>query len=213
MRLLLFNIFRGNLIGFHVILKQFGFPKTVRIVSKMQYTLLFDNPFKVINKKKKPDRNARLSQKQMAPLIVLHDILLNEGIERDYIVSLLAVLCNEVAVAFLSFNIPVIKKEKYQTWPKQKKMFFLQKIAGRFFNAGAVLEMNNDDAFSMTVTHCYFSEYSESLGKCELGPLFCASDRCYFEKEQPDILFERNNTLAEDKKPCDFSFSWKEAKR
>ncbi len=210
MRLFFFNLLKGNRIGFCCILKEFGFFPSLRFTGKLQFRLLFKNPFIDINKKDRPGKNAKLSQKQMAPVVVLYEILLDSGLPKEEVLNFLRVLCNSVAVAFLSFSVPALKKDKYRSRDRDSKLRFLGKIAGRFFNADADTRLNEKDEFFMDVKRCFFARYSMELGYPELGVLFCGADRVYFEEFQGEVEFSRTVTLAEDGVECDFAFTWKE---
>ena len=71
-------------------------------------------------------------------------------------------------------------------------------------------KLEGDDTFIINVQQCHFATYAQMLELPEVGAIFCAADRYFFEQFQKDIKFERTQTLARDGKPCDFKFNWVE---
>ena len=70
--------------------------------------------------------------------------------------------------------------------------------------------MISETEFAINVHHCHFASYAIQLQVPELGPIFCESDRFFFEHYQEEVDFDRSQTLAIDSKPCDFRFRWKQ---
>ena len=122
--------------------------------------------------------------------------------------GVLSKLGTEVGVAFLQFNVPRIRASEYEGLSRRQKLSKLKNITQRFFNAKAELKLDPENNIHFTVNVCYFARYAQLLNVPELGPLFCASDKIYFQKHQPEIKFIRTVTLAEDNQPCDFYFQW-----
>jgi hypothetical protein len=209
MRLLYFDLTQGNRIGMEVLFEQFKF-KALPLIAKLKYRELFDSPFKNINQHKKPTKNERLSQRQMAPLVILYQLLLKEGYSKNEALEYCHAISKAVAAAFLQFNVPTIKKSEWSGATIDNKKQMLNKIANRFFNIVSINELKPNDEFTITVNSCHFAQYSKALGVPELGPVFCATDRYYFEHFQKEVQFNRSQTLAIDGLPCNFSFTWKE---
>ncbi len=211
MRLLYFDLTRGNRIGAQLILDEFGASKGASIIARLKWRELFDNPFKEINKQKRPSKNEKLSQRQMTPVVILYKILVEEeGLNSEEAVTFLKKLTQKAAIAFLKFNVPLIKKKKWQNKAINIQKRFFKRLKKRFFNATADLEIKEDKKILMTVTNCHFATYAKELNVIELGPLFCAADKLFFDRYQPDVTFHRTQTLMSDNRPCDFSFEWKE---
>lgn len=209
-RLFLFDFLHGNRIGLSVLVRQHGLVKALEIIGQLKWRLFLKNPFQKINKAAPPNSKALLSQVQMAPLLVMYDLLKEKGYEEDVILRQLQELSNEVATGFLKFNIPVIQQNQYRNLAAAEKSKLLTKLTERFFNATADSELSPDDNFTFTVKHCYFAQYSKELNRPQLGPLFCQADKLFFEEYQKDIKFIRTVTLASDNKSCDFAFEWKD---
>lgn len=211
-RLLYFDIVKGNKIGAEIILKKFGTIKGLELIAKLKWRELNDNPFQEINKKKAPNEKQKLSQRQMAPLVILHHLLQEEGYAKSDSVELCKKLAKEVAVAFLDFNVPQIRRKDWKGKPQKVKENKLDEIANRFFNIEeGDQKVNENDQFTLTVNSCHFASYARELGVRELGPVFCAADGYYFEHLQKEVKYNRTQTLTDNPpKPCDFSFEWKE---
>ena len=64
------------------------------------------------------------------------------------------------------------------------------------------------DAFRFEVKCCSFVELSRSTGHPELAKVFCQGDAMYFERNVPNVHFERPTTLASGGGCCDFRFRW-----
>lgn len=209
MRLLYFDLTQGNRIGIKILFKEFKLD-AISMIAKLKYRELFDNPFDKLNASKKPSKNEKLSQRQMAPLVILYRLLKEEGYSQEDALDYCLKISKEVAVAFLDYNVPPIRKKDWIGQPEEKKKRLLQKIANRFFNMTSINKLHPNDKFTIEVTGCKFAQYAKELGVPELGPVFCATDRYYFENFQPDVKFHRTQTLAIDGKPCDFMFTWKD---
>ena len=210
MRLWFFDLVYGNRIGGRYIIDQMGIKDGLYIIAKSKLRLSYRNPFMFINKQNKPTANQKLSQQQMAPMIVLYDLLKEQGYDQQEAIEFLKGLGIEVATAFLNYNVPLIQKKDWAHKSLTVKNNQLKKIVSRFFNAEANAKVEEGDKFIMDVNFCHFAHYCRQLGYPELGPIFCAADRHFFETVQHDVKFERTQTLVKDGKPCDFRFEWKE---
>ncbi|MCB0502504.1 MAG: L-2-amino-thiazoline-4-carboxylic acid hydrolase [Bacteroidetes bacterium] len=210
-RLLFFDIVKGNRIGAEIIIKELGWVKGLQIIGKLKWREINENPFDEINQKKQPTPKEKLSQRQMAPLVILHQLLQEEGFSKSESIALCKKLTKEVAVAFLDFSVPLIRKKDWKGKSKKIKEKKLNEIAGRFFNISDSEQVVDDkDHFTLTVKGCHFAAYARALGVRELGPVFCAADGYYFEHLQKEVQYNRTQTLTDNPpKPCDFSFKWK----
>jgi len=208
MRLLYFDLTQGNRIGVSILFKHFKL-NAVPMIAKLKYRELFDSPLHSINQQKKPTKNERLSQQQMAPLVILYQLLKEEGYSQEDALKFCHEISQAVAVAFLQFNVPPIKKSEWEGQSTAKKKTMLNTIANRFFNITSKNELKPNDEFTITVNSCSFAQYAKILGVPELGPIFCATDRYYFEHFQKEVQFNRSQTLAIEGLPCNFSFNWK----
>ncbi|MCG8669992.1 MAG: L-2-amino-thiazoline-4-carboxylic acid hydrolase [Pseudomonadales bacterium] len=210
MRLFYFDMTQGNKIALQCLAEELGWKETIGLALKLQYRLITDNPFKEINRHKPPSKQEKLTQRQMGPMVVLYH-LLEESHPRARCLQILSELSQRVAIAFLKFNVPVIEAKQYKNLPRKDKLAMLKKITQRFFNAKAELKLDSQDNFKFNVSVCYFARYAKMLNVPELAPLFCASDKIYFDNHQPDVRLIRTVTLATDNKPCDFYFQWKDS--
>jgi hypothetical protein len=208
MRLLYFDLTQGNRIGVSILFQHFKL-KALPLIAKLKYRELFESPFNTINQQKKPSENERLSQRQMAPLVILYQLLKEEGYTQKEALDFCSEISQAVAVAFLQFNVPQIKKTEWEGQSSDKKKSMLDTIAKRFFNITSTNELKPNDEFTITVNSCSFAYYAKALGVPELGPIFCATDRYYFEHFQKEVQFNRSQTLAIEGLPCNFSFKWK----
>jgi len=211
LRLTLFDLLYGYPVALKHLIKSFGIKQTIIIVSKLRYRLLFANPFKPINKVVRPTADEKLSQKQMLPAVLLYKILIEQDHSPQSAHDFVAHIVHTLAFSFLKFTVPIINRKHVENLPLPSQLKILTSITKRFFNAQGKAEMNSKDRFSFTVSKCSFAQYSVDLGVPELAPIFCASDKAYFDACQTDITLERTTTLAEDNKPCDFVFHWKES--
>lgn len=209
MRLFYFDMTQGNKIALNCLAEEIGWKKTIPLVTKLQYRLLMNNPFKEINRRKPPSKHEKLSQRQMAPLVVMY-FLLEESYPRARTMDILSTISQRVGIAFLKYNVPAISADNYKHLARKDKLAKLKEITQRFFNAKAELKLDSQDNFKFTVNACSFARYSKELNVPELAPLFCASDKIYFDNHQPDVKLIRTVTLASDNKPCDFYFKWNE---
>jgi len=210
LRLFYFDTTKGNSTALKILVEELGFGEALALSLTLKWRLFYRNPFKKINQHKRPTEPEKLSQRQMAPMVVLYELLLEKGYSKKYIFELLQTLGNSVATAFLKFNVPIIKHKDYIDLSSEKKLDLLKKITQRFFNAEATLSLDEKDNFSFQVNHCHFASYSNALGHPDLATLFCASDKNFFDEYQDDIIFFRSQTLATENKPCDFRFTWKQ---
>jgi len=210
LRLFYFDTTKGNSTALKILKEELGFGEAISLSLTLKWRLVYRNPFKQINKQKQPSEQEKLSQRQMAPMVVLYELLNEKGYSKKYTLELLQTLSNSVATAFLKFNVPIIKRDDYIDLASEEKLNLLSKITQRFFNAEATLSLDESDNFSFQVNHCHFASYSNALGHSDLAKLFCSSDKSFFDEYQDDIVFFRSQTLATENKPCDFRFTWKE---
>ena len=159
-----------------------GLFKALSLAIRMQFEMVFNNPFNKINKEQAPSAKAKLSQRQMGPVLVIYDILRKDGFSEEEAIDFLKKLSHEVAVEFLKFNIPDIEKNRWANESRETKLGVLQKITSRFFNAEADIHLDDADNFSFNVNKCYFAYYAKELGYQKLAPIFCASDKFFFDR-------------------------------
>ncbi|MBJ80428.1 MAG: hypothetical protein CMH60_03840 [Myxococcales bacterium] len=210
LRLLYFELSRGYPLALKLLLQELGCIKMVIVVLKLQYRQWLQNPFKELNRTAPPNASEKLSQRQMLPAVLLYKILQNHGYNSEGAKSIVAKVVHQVAFEFLKFNVPTIKHNDVYELPRANQEKILNAITAKFFNATGQTEINNDNTFSFFVSKCSFAAYSKILGVPELAPIFCASDKAYFDACQPDVSLTRTKTLAENNLPCDFVFRWKE---
>ncbi len=79
---------------------------------------------------------------------------------------------------------------------------------------GGALEIDElertPDTWSFNVTRCRYAELYRSLGMTELGAtLSCHRDAALIEGFDPEVTFERTQTLMEGADCCDFRYSKK----
>jgi hypothetical protein len=119
-------------------------------------------------------------------------------------------LVTKVAFQFLNYNIPIIEKRKIDKLPLNKKINVFKKISSRFFNAEAKITASDEKTIHFDVHFCHFAYYCNKLNVKEIGFVFCKADKLYFEQSQPDVLFNRTQTLMQNAPTCDFRFKVKE---
>jgi len=209
LRLLYFDLTQGNRIGGQFIINELGWLKGTQILFRLKWKQTYDNPFNEINLQAVPTSKQRLSQRQMAPLVILYRLLLSDGFPTEQALDICGRLSKKVAVAFLDFSIPQIRKVDWSGESAERKTQMLNKITERFFNAESETELKPNDEFVINVQACHFASYAMQLGVPELGPLFCESDKYYFDHFQKEVNFGRTQTLAIEGRPCDFRFNWK----
>lgn len=207
LRLIFFNVFIGNSAGMYLIRQQLGLSRTIAVLAKMQRRLLMDNPFREMNTRKSYiSWNERSSQKQIAPAFCLYDALIEMGYSEPEAVACVEKVVTGVASKFLAFSVPNIKYRDIVMIDKDKRLDVFSRLVSRFPNASGVLTFDGNRAYRFTVNKCLFTAYCNVLGYKNLSAIFCQADQKYFSEQQPDIEFSRLNTLATNKKPCDFSF-------
>lgn len=206
-RLYIFEILHGNRIAVVELSKKYGFKKALSIALRLKLIILFNSPFKKINKQRKISAAEKASQHQIAPAFVLYDLMKASGVSEAQAISDLQSLIIIVATEFLKFNVPTIEKKDYLPRSNFQRMHYFKKITDRFFNAQGELSTSVNGEMLFTVNKCLFAQYSNQLGYSQLAHIFCNADKHFFDRYQPNIEFRRTTTLATHKSPCDFSFS------
>lgn len=82
---------------------------------------------------------------------------------------------------------------------------------------GGALELtvlrDDEEAFEFNVTRCRFAEMYARLGLAEIGGLLsCARDAAMIDGFNPEIAFQRTQTIMEGATHCDFRYHLREAK-
>lgn len=180
MRHFYFDLTQGNRIALQYLAHELGWRATLKLAVRLQYRLWTDHPFKRLNREKPPTREEKLTQRQMAPLVILY-LMLEHMHSRTRALRIIGELSQRVGIAFLKFNVPDIHAQDYENLPRKEMLAKLKSITQRFFNAKAELKLDHDRNFLFTVNVCYFARYAKLLNLPELAPLFCASDKVYFD--------------------------------
>lgn len=207
-QLLIFNSFIGNPAGFKLITSRLGFLKGLSTVIKMQLNMVFNNPFHSLNQKNVPlSWKERLSQKQILPAFALYDVLIKQGYDKTFSISVVEDVVVGVAKKFLQFTVPVISQSDVEHSSQEERQQFFARIVDRFPNSFGQLDIHEGNAFHFSVNACLFARYSKQLGYQDLAQIFCKADRAYFDQYQPLLDFSRNETLAGGGNVCDFKFN------
>ena len=89
----------------------------------------------------------------------------------------------------------------------------LKAAVARWTEGGALeLTVLRDDAegFHFNVTRCHFAEMYRRLGLADLGPILsCNRDGAMIEGFNPDIAFQRTQTIMDGAPHCDFRYGLK----
>lgn len=204
-----YNTVRGNRSGLAVLSAHLGASRAVNLALRLQLRLLRNPPFKAMNSRQKPSLKELMSQRQLAPVVVLYQLLREDGESESDCLTLLLALIQEVGIGFMRFSFPEMSKDQFRKLSLDGKRLMLSRTSELFFNSESTWSLDGDQAFRVDVHHCHFAHYSKALGLPQLGSLFCQVDKPYFERHQPDIVFFRSQTLADDQLPCDFHFQWR----
>ena len=192
---------------FKILNKEVGLIKTLQIFNKLQFAMMFNNPWKSIPAPK--NKNERTSRKMLSPLIILYQILKRDFPEREAL-KILEEIIIRISVMFMKKQIPKIDSERLKELEKKEREEYILNISGRFFNAEIKRINFTPTTFTYIIDQCYFVYLLKKINCSELCSFFCKADFLYFKKEQPKIIFERNKTLAEGHDFCDFHFTLKD---
>jgi len=206
LRLMIFDLWKGNAVGLRALARYFGWRKALLLGMQIQWRLKHSHPFAEINRARQPGIEERLSQQQMAPIVLLYQVLMEDGMSRDQALDILEDVTEAVAIAFLRFTLPEIRPRDLDHALKNADMSLMKKLTSRFFNATTHVYQADAKTVAADVTHCHFASYCRELQMPELGYLFCRVDDIYFRTYQPHMVFFRSRTLANSKEPCDFRF-------
>lgn len=153
-------------------------------------------------------RRDALSRRQLAAAVLLERTL-RRHTSAQHARDITSSIVLESSVRFLSMNVPVLKKDEILAMPERERKRHMRRIQDRFFNADAKLELIGEERLVMTVTRCRFVELLGEIGEADMAPMFCEGDKVFFEQHQPEVIFERPETLSGGGSCCDFRFSWK----
>lgn len=192
-----------NIASLKILIKRIGVYRTsITLAHFLKYSLT-GQPWKRLPPP--ADERERLSRNQAGPAVLLYQSLtVTIGPGRAFDLAGEAILAG--SLIFLKSQVPIISREQLAGLSPLKRERFIADITGRFFNADVDDPQIGEDSFSYRVCRCRFPELLQKIGLPELGELFCRGDRIFFERYQPNVLFDRTVTLARDGKPCDFSF-------
>lgn len=187
--------------------KRLGAMKTAKALFKFGRLRMAGEPFKSLPPPE--DWNEELTRRQAAPAVLLYRSLLdvmpeNEALDltRDCVV--------EGALAFLKLVIPPLQRSELAPLTESEQVARLEEMTGCFFNAEMEgFELDAGERFRFRIKRCRFVELMRAIGEEKLAPLFCAGDGLFFDRNQPEVQFDRPVTLASDGEPCDFRFTWK----
>lgn len=119
-----------------------------------------------------------------------------------------SVIC-ESAVAQLKYLVPIIDKKQLSALNEEEKKLKFCEIIAKFPNADYKIVKAEGKEYHYDITRCRLVELIEAVGHPELKDAFCAGDGLFFSRHQPEIVFERGNTIGEGKEACEFRFTIK----
>jgi len=148
-----------------------------------------------------------LSRKQIAPAILLYQELKKIRSQEDALRIAEEVIIQSTLV-FLRKTIGAIQRKKIASMTAGEREGWVQKTGDKFFNAEMEWREINENRVEFDVTACHFPTLCAKTGVPELAPSFCKGDAVFFGKVEPDVSFQRENTIAEGAPRCEFRMSW-----
>ncbi|MDO8331137.1 MAG: L-2-amino-thiazoline-4-carboxylic acid hydrolase [Fluviicoccus sp.] len=206
--LLAFDLTTGHPLAMQLLARELGWRSALGVALYCQRELLLRNPFDELNRLSPPNLKQSLSQRQMAPIIVLDRVLGKRGFDREQRYHIVREVTLGVALAVLGKSIPRLDRERFSRSSPLKKARFFERLTRRFYNTVGKLEVR-ENGFSLTVTRCYFNDYAEGLNVSHLMPILCESDVLFSNSRKSDVVFFRSRTLAQDRQPCNFQITIK----
>ena len=158
-----------------------------------------------------PASDAREAEcrKQLGQVTLLHDALAAR-VGPEVALELAGELVREGAVMQLRAWIPPMDRARYQAMSEDERRAFLGPVVARFPNA-EIGPLSVDDAeFRYPVLKCSCVQLARAIDRPEIAALFCAGDAVYFQRDMPQVRFDRPETLATGGRCCDFRFRWRE---
>ena len=208
LRLIIFDVFYGQRLAFVTLVRRLGWQQATFVSVRVLWRLCFKHPFRGFNGRSLTSAEA-CSQRQLAPALVLYDVLVNCLDSEPRAREVVQAVVNAFAPAYLQFSIPQISAQRVVQQSSHQREQYFTAICRRFFNArGRILV--RDERLEFRVHLCFFASYCRQLGYPQLAPVFCAADARYFVDQQPDVVFARTQTLANGDAVCDFSFQLKQ---
>jgi hypothetical protein len=158
-----------------------------------------------------PPADAREAEcrKQLGQVTLLYDAAARR-VAPQVALDLAGELVREGAVMQLRAWIPVLDRAEYQAMSEEARVAFLRPIVERFPNADIGPLSVGDAEFRYPVLKCTFVQLARAIERPEIAALFCAGDAVFFERDLPQIVFERPETLATGGACCDFRFRWRD---
>lgn len=207
LRLIIFELLQGQRTALAVLCRRHGVAQGLLIAFEVTRRQWFSNPFKHYSSAS-VTMQERCSRRQLAPALILYDVLMERGLTQEEAVQEVRLLVNEVATAFLKFSVPTVPTQERMPTDENERLRLFKNTCARFFNASGDVTLNGSH-LSFQVDRCWFAEYCRQLGYQHLATIFCGADAQYFEQQQPNMVFARTTTLADGGEQCDFIFELK----
>lgn len=107
LRLFIFDMLVGHRIAVGLLIRRHGLRGGVTIALRVFLRQLFANPFARLREKPKTLRE-RCSRHQLAPALILYDVLIERGFSNHDAQDQVRLLVKTVAMAFLKFSVPLV---------------------------------------------------------------------------------------------------------
>lgn len=207
LRLIIFELLQGQRTALAILCRRHGVALGLAIAAEVTWRQWFSNPFQSLTSSSLTMQE-RCSRRQLAPALILYDVLTERGLTQEEAVHEVRLLVNEVATAFLKFSVPMVPKQAFMPEDENERLRLFKNTCARFFNAHGDVSLNGSH-LSFQVDRCWFAEYCRQLGYQHLATVFCGADAQYFKRQQPNMIFARTTTLADGDDRCDFVFELK----
>ena len=181
-----------------------GIWKTCRVALSLAWKEWRGEPFKHLPPPQ--DLKEAESRKQLAPAVLLHQILKTQ-LPSTHAFQVTQDVIEQSGHAFLGQLFSSKDLQYLQTLDQDQQEAFLRPKLDQVPNVVFHLQFT-EDALHFTVQSCRFVELGRQLGVSELIPFFCAVDKQFFGTILPEVRFSRKTTLAQGGESCPFIFQF-----
>ncbi len=203
---------RYTLAAAKVLFRRLGLKEMLKVVKDMQARKKNGEPWKDFPS---PDSEKdRLSRELIGDAILIYRVLLDRKTPSEA-TKIVREAIFEGAIEQLYALVPRIRAEEVLTMEVEARKDFLTTLIDKFPNADwDILEdQTTDTSFGYRITRCRLVEFFEKLGYPDLLDSCCPGDLAYFQRHQPDVIFERPANLGKGDQYCDFLFRLREPKK
>jgi len=200
-----FDVRHGFPVAARVLHRELGAWRTARVLAGVLRRTLLRDPFRRLGRVAPGDGGEWASRRQLGQVLAVEGALREGlGLSAARVLELVGQVVGQSGARFVAVNVGSLTRPRWEAMSGTERRGYVEGVIASFPNAIGEVVDDPRVAVAFDISACRIAELCREIGRPELGPLFCAADRVYYDDPQVPIELERAGTIAEGHDRCPF---------